>query len=241
MNGSNQPTWNANITARVPVLTDATVMFATSTLLDPNYPDSGNASGIFGPVDTKRIGQGGVVYNKYLDRYIYSTFARYTHTLYEAPTPWGPWTLSNERNFGLYPWNVEAVGGYTPTIPSKFIKLGRKDDVRVHQRLYHSHQQFGNVHLQFQPAQDSRIKPSFNTPTNVRGATNLADITVHKNATAIMYAARSGHPERLNNKIYCGQQSLRRRDQAMGLVGDHLANDPELQSGRVPRRPTPMR
>jgi len=62
-----------------------------------------------------------VVYNKPLRRYIYSSWTEYTHEFYESPSPWGPWKLFYQRDYGMYPWNPIKHGGYTATIPSKFI------------------------------------------------------------------------------------------------------------------------
>src|SRR5690606_11778771 len=41
--------------------------------------------------DMSVISQGSIVYNKPLNRYIYSSWTEYTFEFYEAPTPWGPW------------------------------------------------------------------------------------------------------------------------------------------------------
>jgi hypothetical protein len=46
---------------------------------------------------------------EYLDRWGMVQFE-----FYQAPAPWGPWTLFHRQNF-------EAEGWYDPCIPSKFI------------------------------------------------------------------------------------------------------------------------
>ncbi len=67
------------------------------------------------------ISQGSVVYNKPLDRYIYTSWTEFTFEFYEAPKPWGPWKLFLSKDFGPYPWTDTNFGGYATTIPSKFI------------------------------------------------------------------------------------------------------------------------
>jgi hypothetical protein len=67
------------------------------------------------------LGQGGVVYNKPLNRYIYTTWTQFTFQFYEAPKPWGPWNRFLHVDFGHYPWDATSYGGYGTTIPSKFI------------------------------------------------------------------------------------------------------------------------
>lgn len=67
------------------------------------------------------ISQGSVVYNKPLDRYIYTSWTEYTFEFYEAPTPWGPWNLFLSKDFGAYPWSAENFGGYATVAPSKYI------------------------------------------------------------------------------------------------------------------------
>jgi hypothetical protein len=67
------------------------------------------------------ISQGGVVYDKPLKRYIYTSWTEYTFEFYEAPEPWGPWAHFMSKDFGDYPWTNTHNGGYATTIPSKFI------------------------------------------------------------------------------------------------------------------------
>jgi hypothetical protein len=68
------------------------------------------------------ISQGGVVYDKPLKRYIYTSWTEYTFEFYEAPAPWGPWAHFMSKDFGDYPWTKTHNGGYATTIPSKFIE-----------------------------------------------------------------------------------------------------------------------
>lgn len=67
------------------------------------------------------VSQGSVVYNKPLNRYIYTSWTEFTFEFYESPTPWGPWKLFLSRDFGGYPWGDLSYGGYGIVIPSKFI------------------------------------------------------------------------------------------------------------------------
>ncbi|OEV04268.1 DUF4185 domain-containing protein [Streptomyces oceani] len=71
--------------------------------------------------NTTVLSQGGVVYNKGLDRYIYTSWTEYTYEFYEAPNPWGPWRHFKTKDFGGYPWTPDKHGGYATTIPSKYI------------------------------------------------------------------------------------------------------------------------
>jgi hypothetical protein len=72
------------------------------------------------------ISQGGVVYNKPLNRYLYTSWTEYTFEFYEAPQPWGPWRRFLSKDFGAYPWLPAKNGGYGVTIPSKFISADGK-------------------------------------------------------------------------------------------------------------------
>lgn len=67
------------------------------------------------------------MYDAPIDRYLYTSWTEFSWELYEAPTPWGPWTLFAHKDFGPYPWYGEGNpdgwvnGGYAVTTPSKFI------------------------------------------------------------------------------------------------------------------------
>lgn len=74
------------------------------------------------------ISQGSVVYNKPLNRYVYSSWNEENWVFYEASTPWGPWTRLLHKNFltkcfdpGRARWNANFHGGYATTIPSRYI------------------------------------------------------------------------------------------------------------------------
>jgi hypothetical protein len=77
--------------------------------------------------DMTVISQGSVVYNKQLDRYIYTSWTEYTFEFYEATSPWGPWKKFVTKDFGAYPWTKAKHGGYATVIPSKFISSDGND------------------------------------------------------------------------------------------------------------------
>lgn len=61
------------------------------------------------------------MYNKPLNRYIYTSWTEYTYEFYESPTPYGPFKLFAQKDFGCYPWSDAKYGGYGCVVPSKFI------------------------------------------------------------------------------------------------------------------------
>lgn len=106
------PAWSQDIGERVAVLSDSRRVYPVM-----------RGSGIR---DMTVLSQGSVVYNAPLERYIYTSWTEYTFEFYEAPHPWGPWTLFFRKDFGGYPWfgsdsPAPKNGGYATTIPSKFI------------------------------------------------------------------------------------------------------------------------
>lgn len=106
------PVWSADLDDREPVLTDTRRL----------YEGDGSAEGgTVGASDLSVISQGGITYLAGLDRYVYTSWTELTFEFYEAPEPWGPWTLFLSRDFGPYPWPEDAFGGYGTTIPSKFV------------------------------------------------------------------------------------------------------------------------
>ncbi|GAA3191535.1 hypothetical protein GCM10010451_46770 [Streptomyces virens] len=100
--------WTSSIDLRVPVLHDDRRIYR-------NVGTPGRVR------DLSMLSQGGVVYNKALDRYLYTSWTEYTFEFYEAPTPWGPWKHFTPKDFGGYPWTHTKHGGYATTIPSKYI------------------------------------------------------------------------------------------------------------------------
>jgi len=107
------PTWSSNIASRAPVLEDTRRTYENIWGTDPH--------------DFSVIGQGGVVYNPGLQRYLYTSFSgsitqgSATHDFYESTTPWGPWKLLASNDFGMAASWLNHNGGYAPSIPSKFI------------------------------------------------------------------------------------------------------------------------
>jgi hypothetical protein len=107
---SSAPAWSHSINDRRSVLHDAR----------REYPGGTTTDGF------SVISQGSVVYNAAIDRYIYTSWSDYSFEFYEAPQPWGPFTLFLHRDFGVTPWfglntSTPKNGGYATTIPSKFI------------------------------------------------------------------------------------------------------------------------
>lgn len=100
-------TWTSDIGQRQPVLHDDERIYQTTLL--------GGANNL------TRLAQGGVLYNKPLGRYIYTTWTEYTHEFYDSPTPFGPWTHVATQDYGGYPWTTTKNGGYGTTLPSKFL------------------------------------------------------------------------------------------------------------------------
>jgi hypothetical protein len=92
------PTWTAEIADKAPVLVDET-----------RYTSSWTG-----------VAQGSVVFIPALNRYLYSTRARYEWIFHEAQYPWGPWTRITVREW-LGAWTEQFHAGYPATIPSKFL------------------------------------------------------------------------------------------------------------------------
>ena len=115
---SGQPTWSPNIAAKVPVLEDDRLL----------YPQT---FGDFCCTKNPVLGQGGVTYDAPLKRYIFASWSFATHELYEAPQPWGPWSLFKSKDFGPLGTTGPAPlvynrGQYGTNIPSKFISKDGK-------------------------------------------------------------------------------------------------------------------
>ncbi|MDF2648268.1 MAG: beta-lactamase [Paenibacillus sp.] len=92
-------TWSSDINLRKPVLQDDRRIYASTR-------DSAH------PSNTSVLSQGGIVYNKALNRYLYTSWTEYTFEFYEAPQPWGPWKKFMTKDFGGYPWSDTKNGGY---------------------------------------------------------------------------------------------------------------------------------
>ena len=111
--GDAEPTWTDDIAAKRPVLVDERLQHPGAGTGEDGQTD--------GAQNLTVISQGGVTYLPKLDRYVYTSWTELTFEFYEAPTPWGPWTLFLSEDFGPYPWTDERYGGYGTTIPSKFV------------------------------------------------------------------------------------------------------------------------
>lgn len=112
----NTPQWTSDITQKVAVLTDQRNLYHTMYT---------NDSGLRCPQNQVVIAQGGVVYDKPLNRYLFSSWGCATHELYEAPQPWGPWSHVLSKDFGPLLLNQNS-GQYGTSIPSKFISSDGK-------------------------------------------------------------------------------------------------------------------
>ena len=115
------PTWSGDITKKAPVFADDSRRYTAMTGKDCE-------------VTQHVISQGGVVYDRPLRRYIFSSWSCNTHEFYEAPQPWGPWShISAGVNAGADHADQPATsdfgpfrlthnrGQYGTNIPSKFI------------------------------------------------------------------------------------------------------------------------
>jgi hypothetical protein len=109
-----RPTWSSKIEDKVAVLHDPTRRFT-----QPLPGKSGNLT---------VISQGGVLFNRALNRYIYTSWTDPTFEFYESPTPWGPWKRFLSYDFGLVDWyqmgdktHTPKNGGYGTTIPAKYV------------------------------------------------------------------------------------------------------------------------
>ncbi|MGW1167944.1 hypothetical protein [Streptomyces sp. NPDC002550] len=110
---AGNPTWSSDINQRTAVLHDDRHIYQ-------NVYTAGRASNL------TTISQGGIVYDKPLNRYLYTSWTEYTFEFYESPTPWGPWKHFETKDFGGYPWTHTKHGGYATTIPSKYISADGK-------------------------------------------------------------------------------------------------------------------
>ncbi|MBN2505044.1 MAG: hypothetical protein JXB20_06865 [Bacilli bacterium] len=142
------------------------------------------------------LSQGSIVYNKYIDRYIYSSWTEYTFEFYEAPTPWGPWRHFYQKDFGPYTWQTNLYGGYATIIPSKLIS---SDGLTM---WVQSNTFAGGVHKYNLSLRKLQVTlQDETTPTNVKSVLNLAHPEIGSNATAIALASDLG----LGTKIQDGR------------------------------------
>ena len=117
-NRSGEPTWSSDITQKAAVLTDNRAFYTDVSTL---YPVASKKK--HGP--NYAIGQGGVVYDAPLRRYLFTSWSGTTHQIYDAPHPWGPWTHLHSADFGPFKTSLN-YGQYGTSIPSKFISTDGK-------------------------------------------------------------------------------------------------------------------
>lgn len=108
------PRWTKDIAAKRPVLVD-------TRRAHPSAGATATPGQTVGAHDLSVLSQGGVTYLPKLGRYVYASWTELTYEFYEAPHPWGPFTLFLSKDFGPYPWSETRYGGYGTTIPSKFV------------------------------------------------------------------------------------------------------------------------
>lgn len=164
------PSFVADIDQRVPVLEDTRKVYTRRF-------DGAGTGGM------TVLSQGGIVYVKALDRYLYTSWTEFTFEFYEAPKPWGPWKPFLSRDFGIYPWIPSAIGGYTTTIPSKFISPDGKT-LFVQSNTFTSGQYNYALSLR-----KMFLEPYVSTsPSNELGTTNLA-----ARSNGALPISRAGH------------------------------------------------
>jgi len=157
--GAGNPTWSSDINAKIPVLEDDRLLYSTTF---GSICDGCGSS----PV----LGQGGVVYDKPLGRYIFTSWSEESFEFYEAPHPWGPWSLFLSKDFGLLRL-TQNRGLYGTSIPSKFISADGKT-------LYvQSNVCCGGDAYRFS-LRKLNVQPYISTtPTNVKSDTNNLAVT----------------------------------------------------------------
>ncbi len=104
----DSPAWSADLDDRKPVLTDERRVYGK--LFNPDLRNNLSV-----------LSQGHVLYDKPLDRYLYSSWSEYAHHLYEAPQPWGPWRRMADKDYTSLNLEPDVFGGYGTTLPSKFL------------------------------------------------------------------------------------------------------------------------
>jgi hypothetical protein len=177
-----RPAWSHDIYARVPVLNDERRIYTRPLTKDFRHPNM------------TVLGLGGVLYDAPLQRYLYTSFTEYTYEFYEAPAPWGPWNRFFSKDFGDYPWTDTMNGGYSPTIPSKFVSLDGKS------MMLQSNTWFGGVlNYGFSLRRFALTPYKASEPTNESSDEPLSDPS--QGAVTITRASRQGLTSQLNDGI----------------------------------------
>lgn len=140
------------------------------------------------------ISQGSIVYNKPLDRYIYTSWTEFTFEFYEAPNPWGPWKIFLSTDYGVYPWYFDKYGGYATVIPSKYIsKDGREMWMNTNTFV-------GGVKNYNFSLRKLKVTPYTETkPDNAKSGHNLALPEFGQDATPISRAVQYGRLAGIND------------------------------------------
>jgi hypothetical protein len=174
--------WNKNIKQRKPVLQDERRVY--SDTLHATNPDNSTV-----------LSQASVVYNKALDRYIYTSWTEFTFEFYESPTPHGPWKKFLSKDFGVYPWFNNHHGGYGVVMPSKYIS----DDGT--EMWVNSNTFMGQAQVYKMSFRKLKATPYVKTePTNESSDKNLALPTNSKDVTPTSkYSAHNSHLNYMND------------------------------------------
>ncbi|MGI8587388.1 MAG: DUF4185 domain-containing protein [Chloroflexia bacterium] len=174
--------WTTNIQEKQSVLEDDRRVYS-KTLRDVS------------PKNMSVISQGSIVYNRPLNRYIYTSWTEFTFEFYEAPRPWGPWRRFLSKDFGSYPWFQSVHGGYATVIPSKYISADGRE------MWLNSNTFVGGIKNYSLSFRKLRVTPyAATTPSNGPSADNLALPEHGQDVTPISRARfRFGRDASLNN------------------------------------------
>lgn len=182
---SSKPAWSKNIDSRKPVLTDTRRVYERVTDNMPSVRDM------------SVISQGSIVYNSALKRYIYASWTEYTYEFYESPTPYGPFKLFVQKDFGGYPWSSNTkYGGYGCVIPSKFISSDGRTMWIVSTTFVSDTNQYAYAMRKMTVVPSTTQKAN-----NKKGSTNLARDNSLSPAV-ISTSNGSGRPQRLNDGAF---------------------------------------
>jgi hypothetical protein len=140
------------------------------------------------------LSQGSIVYNKPLDRYIYTSWTEFTFEFYEAPRPWGPWKRFLSTDYGIYPWYFDKYGGYATVIPSKYISADGRE------MWMNSNTFVGGVKNYYLSLRKLKVTPYRETkPENGKSRDNLALPAYGQDVTPISRALKTGKLSRIND------------------------------------------